>query len=65
MEKIKGVKCGYRLVEDHRMDVMEDKVKRLMSEGWKPLGGIATTYASEYDEDFFYTQAMIKEDKTP
>jgi len=61
MEKVSGVKCEYKLVEDYRIGAMEKTVKRLISEGWKPLGGISTTFAPEHDANFFYTQAMIKD----
>jgi len=38
-----------------RIDIV-DEVKKLMSKGWTPLGGIAV-------DDFKFYQTMIKEEK--
>jgi len=50
---------------DVAIQVLEGKVKQLLSDGWKPQGGISVAISprSEYHhEEYYVAQAMVKED---
>jgi len=49
----------YRILEGRWSSDLEDKVNRLIKDGWIPKGGVAVTL-DEYDSETFY-QVMIKE----
>jgi hypothetical protein len=44
----------YMVVVEDKIGTIQDKVNRLIKEGWQPLGGISSSYRSS-DE-----QAMVK-----
>jgi len=63
----------YQIVDAETLGVLEDKVQRLIAEGWRPQGGVATrtwlesmsradsldTYESRSEPRFY--QAMVRE----
>lgn len=49
----------YIIIEEHILQKFIDTVNRMISEGWKPQGGISTV---ECDGSSWYTQAMVKVD---
>lgn len=46
----------YKIISDASVKEFEMKVKAALAEGWKLQGGVTT-------HNFFYSQAVIKEDK--
>lgn len=50
-------KMKYKVVENTFKDDFEIEVNKLISEGWKPLGGMS--YSGIYGYGETYTQAMI------
>ena len=57
--------CGYRVCTAPNLDQLERAVRRLIEQGWEPIGGIAVTvlgariaYLSEYPP-MQVAQAMI------
>lgn len=59
METLEGKQ--YIILEDRDRKKMEEQVNRKLSEGWTPVGGIATGVANELGfKGMVYTQAMIK-----
>ncbi len=58
---------NYTVVSGYNQSKFEERVKRLMEEGWELVGGVVvSTYREEYDGnkifDHFY-QAMKKTEK--
>lgn len=57
----------YKIVESYNKSLysMEYKVKELIDEGWRPIGGLSVIISRQESEGYHeckYYQAMIKED---
>ena len=48
----------YKIVSSHRLFEVEQEVRALIREGWRPIGGIAIAHNSGI---LHYAQAMIRE----
>jgi len=51
--------CYHLVVEDHYTDI-ENRVNRLLAQGWQPLGGIAMCQKSGTATGLRYIQAVIR-----
>lgn len=51
----------YCIVEEKSSEKLEVKVNMLISEGWKPQGGINVVVVAPALSVWFFQQAMIKE----
>lgn len=52
----------YRIIEEDNLLDTQTEVNKAIKEGWKPLGGISTTFALDKDDWYqWFTQAMIRE----
>lgn len=49
----------YQIIEDCNRAELQEKVDKLLKEGWRPAGGV---YCSPYQPPFFL-QAMTREEK--
>lgn len=51
----------YRITFDRHIDVIESNVKKMIKDGWQPIGGISSffeTYSGS--TSYFFSQAMVK-----
>lgn len=53
-----GLITDYRILERTYREALSDEVRRLIGQGWQPLGGITVM-------DRFYVQAIVRTDTQP
>jgi hypothetical protein len=54
----------YKILSESEPLVLEDEVNRLLSDGWRPCGGVSVVRDTEFAPPIF-SQAMIFEDNAP
>lgn len=51
----------YILVEENSIETLMESVNKLITDGWKPLGGVSHSKNPDLRGNISYCQALVKE----
>ena len=53
----------YMVVKGRTQDELEEAVRDMLTDGWRPVGGVAVQLFEDIDQPDLWCQAMILEEK--